>query len=242
LSYDSPETLRAFAERQGITYTLMSDPGSETIDAWGLRNQQAEGRAEGVPHPGMFVIDTDGRIVERAFEAAYQERSTAASVLARLGVEIPSETSSRTAGKQVSVEAGTSDPTAAPGARLTLIADVTPGEKMHVYAPGQDAYISVTLTLDDSDDFKLAAPASFPAPGSYYFEPLDETVKVYDEPFRIAQEITLALSREFRQRAAARETLTVTGTLAYQACDDAVCYRPDSIPMSWTVSLVPFQR
>jgi len=242
LSYDSPETLRAFAERHDITFTLMSDPGSKTIDAWGLRNQQAEGRDVGIPHPGIFIIDPEGRIVERAFEANYRERNTASSILARLGVEIPAEALSSAEGRQVSVKAGTSDAVAAPGVRLSLIADVTPGEKMHVYAPDQDGYIPVTLTLEDSDDFKLAAPVEFPSPGSYYFEPLDETVAVYTEPFRIRQEITLSLSREFRARATARETLTVKGTLAYQACDDAVCYRPDSIPLTWTVSLVPFQR
>lgn len=220
----------------------MSDPGSKTIDAWGLRNHQAEGRAEGIPHPGIFVIDPDGRIVERAFEADYRERSTAASLLARLGVEIPAEAPSTADGQQLTVEAGTSDAVAAPGARISVIADVTPDEKMHVYAPGQDGYISVTLTLDDSEEFKLVEAAEFPSPGSYYFEPLDETVAVYDGPFRIRQEITLALTRELRRRATARETLTITGVLEYQACDDTVCYRPDSIPLTWTVSLVPFQR
>jgi hypothetical protein len=45
-----------------------------------------------------------------------------------------------------------------------------------------------------------------------------------------------------RQRAAARETLTILGQLRYQACDDAVCYRPETLPIAWTVELRPFAR
>jgi hypothetical protein len=34
-----------------------------------------------------------------------------------------------------------------------------------------------------------------------------------------------------------QETLTVTGTLDYQACDDKICYIPVSLPLSWTLDL-----
>ena len=85
MSYDSPEMLAAFAERQGISFPLLADTGSRVIDVWGLRNEGARGREVGVPHPGTFIIDRQLRVVERAFEQAYQERSTAAGILARMG-------------------------------------------------------------------------------------------------------------------------------------------------------------
>ena len=34
-----------------------------------------------------------------------------------------------------------------------------------------------------------------------------------------------------------RDTLTLHGTLEYQACDDAICYNPVSVPLTWTVTL-----
>ena len=34
-------------------------------------------------------------------------------------------------------------------------------------------------------------------------------------------------------------TLTLRGTLDYQACDDSICYNPVSVPLSWTVTLTP---
>jgi hypothetical protein len=196
----------------------------------------------GVPYPGTFILDPQGRVVERAFEENYRERSTATSILVKLGVQVEPLRASTAAGRQVTVRAGTADDEAAPGRRLTLIADVTPQPRMHVYSPEQTGYIPVSLAIDDSPDFRAAAGPAFPPPGTYFFAPLNETVKVYDKPFRITQEITLALTRELRQRAAARETLTITGKLDYQACDDAVCYRPDSIPLAWTVRLIPFQQ
>ena len=79
----------------------------------------------------------------------------------------------------------------------------------------------------------------FPKASDYYFEPLKETFKVFDAPFRIRQDITIASTPELRRRAAAKESLTLTGTLRYQACDDQVCYRPDTIKVSWTVGLQP---
>jgi hypothetical protein len=171
----------------------------------------------------------------------YQERSTAASLLARLGSAVAPAAATEVAGTQVRVRAGVSDATAAPGEKITLIVDATPGPKMHVYAPEEEGYISVELILPESQDFKAGAPV-FPPPGTYYFAPLDETVKVYDAPFRVTQEITLGLSQDMRRRAAARETLTIVGQFRYQACDDAVCYRPETLPVSWTVQLRPFVR
>jgi hypothetical protein len=30
--------------------------------------------------------------------------------------------------------------------------------------------------------------------------------------------------------------------LEYQACDDKICYNPESIPLSWTLTLLPLIR
>ncbi|MEZ5318671.1 MAG: protein-disulfide reductase DsbD family protein [Vicinamibacterales bacterium] len=136
---------------------------------------------------------------------------------------------------------GVSDATAAPGEKFSLLLDVTPKPKMHVYAPGQPGYIPIALTLDPTGEF-TAGETRYPTPGTYFFAPLNETVKVYGEPFRLTRDVTLALTPEFRRRAAARETLVITGSLEYQACDDAVCYRSETLPVAWSVALTPFIR
>jgi hypothetical protein len=126
---------------------------------------------------------------------------------------------------------------AAPGARVSLFVDIAPKPKMHVYAPNQKDYIPVTLTLQPSPALQVLPPA-FPKPEKYFFAPLKETQLVYSKPFRIVQDITLAGGSTLRPAVdAAGSALTVTGKLRYQACDDAICYLPKELPVSWTVRL-----
>ena len=140
-------------------------------------------------------------------------------------------------GRQLSVTLSQSALDARPGASLSLYADVRPKPKMHVYAPEQTGgYIRIELTLDDDANVDEGKPI-FPKASDYYFEPLDETFKVFDAPFRIRQDITIASTPALRRRAAAGGTLTLTGTLRYQACDDQVCYRPDQVKLAWNVAL-----
>lgn len=241
LSADPPQALRAFADQHGITFPLLADPGSKTIAAWGLVNREATGKEAGTPYPGTLLIGRDRRVIERAFEAIHDERSTAASVLARAGALSAPAGANAIAAPHVSVRAGSSDTVAAPGDRLTLIVDATPGPKIHLYAPEQKDYIPVALKLNASADVRLHAPR-FPPSGTYFFAPLNETVKVYDKPFRVTQDLTVSLSPELRKRAAAKATLAITGTFDYQACDDAVCYRPESVPLTWRIELTPIVR
>jgi DsbC/DsbD-like thiol-disulfide interchange protein len=241
VSYDSVATLKAFADRQAITYPLLSDQGSKTIAAWGILNRSATGRAAGVPHPGTFIVDRQGIVRSRFFEQAYQERSTATSILTRLGLDAGGDVR-EIASAQAKLRISASDATAAPGERLTLRIEVTPGPRMHVYAPGQQGYIPIALTLASTPDVSAVHPMVYPEPGTYYFAPLKETVKVYERPFRLIQDVTLSLTPSMRQRAAAGGTLRLTGSLEYQACDDKVCYRPQTVAVEWTLKLVPLGR
>ena len=117
--------------------------------------------------------------------------------------------------------------------------DVTPGPRIHVYAPGQTSYIPIALKMNDSPDWKVAAPV-FPVP-TPFVDPVGERVQVYDRPFRIAENVTLTLTPSMRQRADARESLVVAGVLEYQACDDKICYRPETVQVQWNITLAPIE-
>ena len=219
----------------------MSDPGSKTITAWGILNRTATGRTAGIPYPGTYVIDRGGVIRSRNFEEAYQERDTAPSILAQLSLAALPPGTTEVAGRQITIRTTASDLVAAPGHRITLVLDVTPRANTHVYAPGQAGYIPIAVTLEASPDFKTT-PAKYPASTRYVFAPLKETVQVYDRPFRITQDVTLTLTPSMRQRATAGEMLTIAGTLESQACDDKVCYKPETVPVKWTIRLTPIER
>lgn len=74
ISYDSTEVLEQFVRKSGVEFTLLSDVGSKTIDAYGVRNKEASGRAEGIPHPVIFIVDAGGRIAAKLGDEGYRDR------------------------------------------------------------------------------------------------------------------------------------------------------------------------
>jgi peroxiredoxin len=76
ISYDSVAVLKKFSEGHKITFPLLSDPGSVTIDAFHIRNEAAKGKAEGVPNPGTFIVDKSGVIRAKLFLEGYRTRHT----------------------------------------------------------------------------------------------------------------------------------------------------------------------
>ena len=86
ISYDSPEILAAFIERRMIGYTLLSDPKSEIIDRYGLRDPQYKpgSRAYGVPRPVIFILDKGETIKAKLYEETYQKRPPATLVVETL--------------------------------------------------------------------------------------------------------------------------------------------------------------
>ncbi|MEL6726532.1 MAG: redoxin domain-containing protein [Pseudomonadota bacterium] len=76
ITYDTPETLASFASNSELTYTFLSDTGSATIDAFGLRNTDvtAGSRFDGIPHPAIVYIKADGEVAGVQKEEGYRER------------------------------------------------------------------------------------------------------------------------------------------------------------------------
>ena len=133
---------------------------------------------------------------------------------------------SRTDTKHLTITTSTSAPTAS-GERLSLYVDVAPKPKMHVYAPDQTDYIPIELKVEPASSFKPQA-IQYPTAEQFFFAPLKETQRVYSKPFRITLPITLAHD--------AALPLTIKGTVRYQACDDAICYLPQTIAVNWKVA------
>lgn len=83
LSYDSVEKLFAFSEKRDASITMLSDPESEVIDAFGVRNNRfhMDSPAYGVPHPIVFLIDRDGVIRGKLSKDGYRERPEINTIL-----------------------------------------------------------------------------------------------------------------------------------------------------------------
>jgi len=155
----------------------------------------------------------------------------------------PSSLFSRTASAiehetpHLSLRASLSREAVSPGGRITVAVDVTPKPGMHVYAPGSH-YRAIALVLEKHSLLHMG-DAVYPEPALYLFEPLNEAVLVYSKPFRLARTVTAGRTPEERAKLRKQKTLTLAGTIEYQACDDRVCYLPASIPVSWSVRIQP---
>ena len=264
ISYDPPETVAAFARQHDITFPLLSDERSATIKRYGILNtvpEQALGpnrndpsvkadvetyvsvvnpsaRMVGIAFPGTFILDPQGRVTSRFFEDFYVERNTVSSLMLKLGAGTASMSTVKASSPHLSVTTYASDAAVAPGNRFALALDVVPRRGIHVYAPGASDYRVITLTLADQPAVRLL-PVEYPASEIYFFEPLNERVPVYQAPFTLVQEVILEGTPEAQAALRGRDSLTLSGSLEYQACDDKLCFNPVSLPVSWTLTLSP---
>jgi peroxiredoxin len=263
IMYDSREILADFSRRQGITYPLLSDVGSATIKRYGILNTiveealgpngkdpalmadlrlyatigEATERIRGIPFPGTFVVDRQGRVTSRFFEDYYRERTTTANILLRTGVG-GAVRGTQIATDHLDLRTYPSDQTIALGHRFSVAVDITPKKGMHVYAPGAKNYRVIGLTIAPQPYVRIL-PVKYPASEIYHFKPLDERVPTYQKPFTILTEIVPEVTPEAQKAFAGKKELSLTGTLEYQACDDKICYNPVSLPLSWTVEVKP---
>lgn len=264
ISYDSVDVLAAFSRQRGITFPLLSDAGSETIRRFGLLNtvvEEALGpnkddptvKADtqkyvsavgvrpmmaGIAFPGTFMLDRSWRVTARYFEDFYVERSTVSSVLVRADAGKAPVNATKVSAAHLDLVTFPSDPEVAPGNRFSLVAEITPGPGIHVYAPGATGYRVVTLTIAPDQNIRLL-PIRYPASEIYFFTPLNERVPVFQKPFAMVQEVVLEGTREAQAALRGKDSVTLTGTLQYQACDDKQCFNPASLPLTWKLALRP---
>jgi peroxiredoxin len=75
ISYDPVEKLKVYADRTQVTFPLLSDVGSKTIDAYDIRYKEAAPEVSGFSRHATFVLDQKGVIRAKLFQLSYQERS-----------------------------------------------------------------------------------------------------------------------------------------------------------------------
>ena len=269
ISYDSEEVLADFSQRRGITFPLLSDDDSSVITAFGILNTVA---AEGVgpnrddpdvvadvakyvslfganpmivgtPHPGTFILDATGRVTSRFFEEFYRERNTTANVMLKLGAGLSPIAAVEGTTSHLTLPADPSAPSVTVGTRFSIAIEIVPNPNIHVYAPGaeQMGYRVIGLTMAPVPHVRFE-PVEFPASEIYHFEPLDERVPVYQQPFMLLQEVVVSGAAEVEEALAGLDALTLTGTLDYQACNDELCFDPVSVPLSFTLDLDVLDR
>ncbi len=105
-------------------------------------------------------------------------------------------------------------------ATLDVRFHIQPGYHVNSHTPKSELLIATTLTLQPAAGVQggqLAYPAG--QPYSFSFDPSDK-LDVYASDFTIKLPIVAAAGQH-----------TVDGSLRYQACDNASCYPPHTLPV-----------
>jgi thiol-disulfide isomerase/thioredoxin len=231
-----PVRLKAFVKQYNITYPVLLAGEPKNL---GTNLPQFE---DLMAFPTSIYIGRDGRVrsthagfsgkatgelyahttdeITRRVEALLAERDPAES-----GADLVRATQPRLTGS-------------GPRQRLTVLPSVTrrsssavdlvlrlsPNPGMHVYAPGAKGYSAIALSFASTPGVTLSQ-ARFPRPENYYFAPTKENVPVYQAPFEIVVPATVRAS-----------TTSIEGVLSYQACDDRLCYTPQTLAVSFNLA------
>ena len=241
ISYDSPAILMDFAKRHNIEFPLLADPDSKVIGRFNVLNAEAKGMTKGMAHPGYLYIDESGVIREKYFEAKYTNRYTANNVIGKLFPELAEEVPRTVEAPHLRLTLSQSDRTIVSGSRVSLIVQVELPPDVHVYSPGVKGYKPIQLVLHSSGGIETA-PAVYPSSKILFLEAIKEQVPVFEGKFRIAQDVTIPLSKvgaDIRAVLGSAKTVSIAGELQYQACDATICYPPTSVPVKWELKVEP---
>ena len=234
------EGLGPRADDPDVTADVHRFVAAEVFDSPQLRQM-----IDGTPFPGTFMLDADGVVTSRYFEEFYRERVTTSNVMLKEGIALNPIKAIEGTTAQLSFTAYPSNPVITNGSMFSLAVDVEPKENMHVYAPGAEdmGYRVIGLNMAPSDYVRFEE-VDFPDSEIYHFKPLDEHVPVYLRPFTILQGAVVDASAEKEEELKEIQALTLSGTLDYQACDDAICYLPVSVPVTFTLEFqnLDYQR
>jgi DsbC/DsbD-like thiol-disulfide interchange protein len=152
----------------------------------------------------------------------------AAPAAAQLGMKAP---------QRLSVAADVPTKPVAAGEPFSLSIRIVPNAGIHVYAPGNPDTIPVSVTMAPQAGLTAEAP-KFPKAEDFFFGPTAENLKVYTKPFVV----TVSMKLQNAAAAKAGHDVTVAGAVRYQACDDRVCFPPQSAPFEARVALAGERR
>ena len=248
ISYDPVPILKDFTERHGISFPLLSDRGSKIIQRFGILNTSAPPYSPvsgalifGIPHPGTYIVNREGVVQSKYFEIRQTDRYTAPTILLR---EFGSDLGTRETVVQtdhLSLKYYSSQDVVRPGVRITLVADVQLGPKMHVYAPAVKNYIPIQLELDEGP-YSVVFPAEYPASETLFLPAIEEAVPVYQGTFRVTLDVRLKSPAALKSILAGSREIKIRGRFRYQACDDKICYLPRTLPLEWVLKVEPLER
>ena len=114
--------------------------------------------------------------------------------------------------------------------RVVLQVVVNPGYHVQANPVENPSLIPITLKIDGAKDISVGAPL-YPAAKRLRLPGDSQDLVVYDGSFAIG--VPLEVARD----ATAGRTVTLSGSLRYQACDDSHCLFPVTLPIALSIAV-----
>ncbi|BCS32184.1 hypothetical protein TBR22_A13940 [Luteitalea sp. TBR-22] len=120
-----------------------------------------------------------------------------------------------------------------PGGTTRLALAVSLPEGLHVQsdAPRDPSLIATVLSVDAPAGVEVRQ-LIYPTPVDFVQEGQPQPLAVFDHAFVVGAEVAVAAG-------AAAGPIVVPGRLRYQACDDKICFAPQTATVSWTIEVAP---
>jgi peroxiredoxin len=248
VSYDEVGSLAEFARHHGITYPLLSDAGSKLIRRLGIQNHfvtKDQVPYYGIPFPGTYLLDEDGRIAEKFFNRNLAAREAAESVIdTALGEILLTDDEPSGVGGDDTIRlsatyhGGGGTLKSAVRRQVVVRFELAPG--LHIYdEPVPDGMVATQIAVTGPDGLHCEAvqkPATHPLALPGLDEPLavwegqvDFVIPVWadDRIAGIMDELT-------------RDEIEIEVRVDYQACDDQACRIPQTETLSLRVPVAPY--
>lgn len=235
LSYDEPDAIADYATANGVTYTMLSDPDSAVINDFGILNTSIPPDDHpwyGIPFPGAYVIAADGTITAKFFEHNFAVRSGPEQMLAAaLGQAF--EVEAATPVEQVSVEISFEGDRLPMGVTREIVATFRVPSGQHLYGePVPVGLVAAAIQVTDSPGI-LTYTALAPVTSPLTLAGSGDTLQVYEGD--VVLRLPVAQNARAMEKVDGVRTVTVSGTVRWQACDENECGLPASQDFSFQV-------
>lgn len=224
VSPEPVEVIERFTERHGVTFPILSDAGSAVINEYGILNTEVpeDHRLYGMPFPGAYLTDTDGRIAQKHFNTNYRVRESAETVIrGDLGEWYDIEGyPSATRGGAVSASLGSRE--LKPFSRVDLLVRIDLPDGQHAYGePVPEGLVATSVTVTGPEELRADKPV-MPSTRPLFVEGVGEELQVFEGDIHIR----VPLSYRNAEAPDGGDTVPIGVEVRYQACDELVCFLP----------------
>jgi hypothetical protein len=237
--------LREFAATKGISFPLLSDQGSRVITELGLLdrdlaahqsafNMPTEDYKWGVAYPAVFVLDEEGRVVQRRIQEHYRAREGTAQLLeGSFGIDTSAHGVPQSAqARQVRIKAFADSERYVRWEKTRLHVELDVEDGWHVYGqPIPGGYTPLTVEVEPQSGLEVGEPI-YPVAHPFHIQDLEEQFFVYEDDVRIT--IPIAVNVPL-----GRGEVTVRVTVRHQACSDTECMPPSASVLLISIKETP---